>query len=109
MTESILRALSMAFAMGWEILWPLILGFALSAVVQAVVSHREMARLLPDDRPRFDCDRSRSRGGVVIMFLCSRGARPRAVPQGRQFHRSVCLLSVTIAVNRSPSTSQDPL
>ncbi len=52
MTESILRALGMAFAMGWEILWPLILGFALSAVVQAVVSHREMARLLPDDRPR---------------------------------------------------------
>src|SRR3977135_2777134 len=52
MTESILRALSMAFAMGWEILWALILGFALSAVVQAVVSHREMARLLPDDGPR---------------------------------------------------------
>src|ERR1700688_5078132 len=52
MTESILRALSMAFAMGWEILWPLILGFTLSAVVQAVASHREMARLLPDDGPR---------------------------------------------------------
>src|SRR5580700_11478961 len=52
MIESILRALEMAFAMGWEILWPLILGFTLSAVVQAVVSHREMARLLPDDRPR---------------------------------------------------------
>jgi hypothetical protein len=53
MTESIQRALSMAFAMGWEILWPLILGFMLSAVVQAVVCHRKMARLLPDDRPRF--------------------------------------------------------
>jgi len=52
MTELALRALSMAFAMGWEILWPLILGFALSAVVQAVVSHREMARLLPDDQAR---------------------------------------------------------
>jgi uncharacterized membrane protein YraQ (UPF0718 family) len=52
MTESILRALSMAFAMGCEILWPLILGFTLSAVVQAVVSHREMARLLPNDGPR---------------------------------------------------------
>jgi uncharacterized membrane protein YraQ (UPF0718 family) len=51
MTESILRALGMAFAMGWEILWPLILGFTLSGVVQAVVSHQEMARLLPDDRP----------------------------------------------------------
>src|ERR1700724_467421 len=49
--NTVLRALSMAFAMGWEILWPLILGFTLSAVVQAVVSHREMARLLPDDRP----------------------------------------------------------
>jgi hypothetical protein len=38
--DSVFRALEMAVAMGWEILWPLILGFALSAVVQAVVSHR---------------------------------------------------------------------
>src|SRR5438477_6710132 len=52
MMNAVLRALGMAFAMGWEILWPLILGFALSAIVQAVVSHREMGRLLPDDRPR---------------------------------------------------------
>jgi uncharacterized protein len=52
MMNAVLRALNMAAAMGWQILWPLILGFALSAVVQAVVSHREMARLLPDDRPR---------------------------------------------------------
>src|ERR1700736_3576362 len=52
MIDAILRALSMAFAMGWEILWPLILGFALSAVVQAVVSHRQMSRIVPDDRPR---------------------------------------------------------
>jgi uncharacterized membrane protein YraQ (UPF0718 family) len=50
--EAIGRALNMAFAMGWEILWPLILGFTLSGVVQAVVSHSEMSRLLPDDRPR---------------------------------------------------------
>jgi len=52
MIDAVLRALGMAFAMGWQILWPLVLGFALSAVVQADVSHREMARLLPDDRPR---------------------------------------------------------
>src|ERR1700726_2695538 len=52
MIAALAHALSMAFAMGWEILWPLILGFALSAGVQAVVSHREMSRLLPDDRPR---------------------------------------------------------
>src|SRR5467141_2170524 len=49
--DALMQALSMAFAMGWEILWPLILGFALSAAVQAVVSHRQMSRLLPDDRP----------------------------------------------------------
>jgi uncharacterized protein len=48
---ALLHALSMAFAMGWEILWALILGFALSATVQAIVSHAEMSRLLPDDRP----------------------------------------------------------
>ena len=52
MIDAVGQALSMAFAMGWEILWPLILGFTLSAVVQAVVSHREMSRLLPDDKSR---------------------------------------------------------
>ena len=52
MIDAVLHALGMAVAMGWEILWPLILGFALSALVQAVVSHGEMSRLLPDDRPR---------------------------------------------------------
>src|SRR6266404_2611329 len=52
MIDAVLRALGIALAMGWEILWPLILGFALSAVVQAVVSHQQMSRLLPDDRPR---------------------------------------------------------
>ena len=46
------HALAMVFAMGWEILWALILGFALSAVVQAVVSHTEMSRLQPDNGPR---------------------------------------------------------
>jgi uncharacterized membrane protein YraQ (UPF0718 family) len=45
-------ALSFAFGMFWEILWALILGFALSAAVQAVVSKREMRELLPDDSPR---------------------------------------------------------
>jgi uncharacterized protein len=45
-------ALSFAFGMFWEILWALILGFALSAVVQAVVSKSEMRRLMPDDSPR---------------------------------------------------------
>ena len=49
---AILNALRMAFAMFWEILWALILGFSLSAVVQAVVSKFEMSRLLGDDSPK---------------------------------------------------------
>ncbi len=46
------RALSFAFGMTWEVLWALILGFGLSAVVQAVVSKGEMRKLLPDDSPK---------------------------------------------------------
>ena len=52
MNHSIPMAAKMVLAMGWQMLWPLILGFSLSAVIQAVVSHREMSRLLPDDSPR---------------------------------------------------------
>jgi hypothetical protein len=51
MTTALVHAFAVASAMGSEILWSLILGFALSAVVHAVVSHGEMVRLLPDDRP----------------------------------------------------------
>jgi len=46
------NSLLFAFGMFWESLWAQILGFALSAVVQAVVSRGEMRRLLPDDSPR---------------------------------------------------------
>ncbi len=45
-------ALKTAFDMFWEVLWPLILGFGLSGIVQAVVSHKAMARFLGDDSPR---------------------------------------------------------
>jgi uncharacterized membrane protein YraQ (UPF0718 family) len=48
----VFQALHMAAAMAWLLVWPLILGFGISAAIQAVVSHSEMARLLPDDRPR---------------------------------------------------------
>jgi uncharacterized membrane protein YraQ (UPF0718 family) len=46
------RALSFAGGMTWEVLWALILGFLISAMVQALVSKQEMRRLLPDDSPR---------------------------------------------------------
>jgi uncharacterized membrane protein YraQ (UPF0718 family) len=50
--HAITHALRFAFGMTWEILWALILGFALSGAVQAVVSKQQMRRLLPDDSPR---------------------------------------------------------
>src|SRR6058998_3860800 len=50
--NSILDFLKLTGAMFWEILWALVLGFTLSAVVQAVVSKSEMQRLMPDDSPR---------------------------------------------------------
>jgi uncharacterized protein len=46
------HALALAGSMTWEILWALILGLALSAVVQAVVPKSTIVRLLGDDRPR---------------------------------------------------------
>jgi uncharacterized membrane protein YraQ (UPF0718 family) len=46
------HALSLAGSMTWEILWALILGFTLAAVVQSVVRKSEVVKLLGDDRPR---------------------------------------------------------
>jgi len=46
------HALAISGSMTWEILWALILGFALSAVVQAVVRRSTIIRRLGDDRPK---------------------------------------------------------
>ncbi len=46
------HALSLAGSMTWEILWALILGFMLAAIVQSVVRRSEVTRHLGDDRPR---------------------------------------------------------
>src|SRR5438105_11349058 len=73
--------------MFWEILWALILGFALSGAVQAVVSKSEMRRLLPDDSPRslgIAC------GLGAASSSCSYAAvalRALALPPWRGLHR----------------------
>jgi uncharacterized membrane protein YraQ (UPF0718 family) len=46
------HALAEAGSMTWQITWSLILGFTLSAVVQAVVRRQTVIRLLGDDRPK---------------------------------------------------------
>ena len=50
--DAIGHALVLAGSMGWEILWALILGFLLSAIIQSVVSKHQMVKLLPDDSPK---------------------------------------------------------
>jgi uncharacterized membrane protein YraQ (UPF0718 family) len=50
--EAIGNALATAGSMTWQVTWSLILGFTLSAVVQAVVRRETVARMLGDDSPR---------------------------------------------------------
>jgi hypothetical protein len=50
--HALVHALALAGTMTWEILWALILGFAASAVVQALVRRETVTRLLGDDRPK---------------------------------------------------------
>src|SRR5213595_1730079 len=51
MVGAVLSALQFAAFMFWEVLWPLALGFLLSAIIQALVSQRTVARTL--GRPNF--------------------------------------------------------
>jgi uncharacterized protein len=46
------HALTLAGSMTWQITWSLILGFTLSAIVQAVVRRETIVRLLGEDRPK---------------------------------------------------------
>ena len=46
------HALAVAGTMTWEITWSLILGFTLSAVIQALARRATITRLLGDDKPR---------------------------------------------------------
>jgi uncharacterized membrane protein YraQ (UPF0718 family) len=48
---ALLTALQRAAEMAWLLLWPLVLGFSLSGVIQAVARPEEVGGLLPDDRP----------------------------------------------------------
>ncbi len=49
--HAIVHALSITGSMTWEITWALILGFGLSAMVQALSRKSTVVRLLGDDRP----------------------------------------------------------
>src|SRR5437660_3488530 len=50
--EAVGHALAAALDRLWEVLWPLALGFILSAIVQTLVSRNAVARALGSDSPR---------------------------------------------------------
>jgi uncharacterized membrane protein YraQ (UPF0718 family) len=50
--QGLLHALGAAGSMTWQVTWSLILGFTLSAIVQALVKKSTIARLLADDSPK---------------------------------------------------------
>ena len=50
--HGLLDALGAAGTMTWQVTWSLILGFTLSAIVQALVKKSTIARLLSDDSPK---------------------------------------------------------
>src|SRR5712664_2652703 len=50
--DAVGHALAVAAGMTWQILWSLILGFALSAIVQALVRRGTVERLLGNDAPK---------------------------------------------------------
>jgi uncharacterized protein len=50
--DAVGHALGLAGSMTWQITWSLILGFTLTAIVQALVRRQTVVRLLGDDRPK---------------------------------------------------------
>src|SRR5260370_37882364 len=87
--NSIGQALFMSFNMFWEILWPLILGFYLSAIVQAVVSHNAMAKTLGGNGPRsLTID-------TLYGIASSSGAYAAVAPACSLFQRAASFVSST--------------
>ena len=73
-----------AFRMAWEVWWALVLGFPLSAIVQAWVPRRAAAARAR--RPGLRTGRARDRPRRRIVVVQLRGGRDRevAVPEGRE-------------------------
>lgn len=83
-------ALAMAGAMGWQILWPLILGFTLSGVIQAVVRKEKITRLMRDDSPK-------SIGVASLLGAASSSCSYAAVALARALFRKGAHFSAAMA------------
>jgi uncharacterized membrane protein YraQ (UPF0718 family) len=73
-------ALATAGSMGWQILWPLVLGFTLSGVIQAVVRKESITKLMNSDSPR-------SLGIATLLGAASSSCSYAAVALARALFR----------------------
>jgi uncharacterized protein len=78
--QAIGQALVEAFNMFWEVLWPLALGFILSAIVQTLVSRQSVVRTLGTDSPR-------SLFNATLLGAASSSCSYAAVAIGRSLFR----------------------
>ncbi len=69
------HALLLAFGMFWKTGWSLVLGFTISAALQAFVSTDQIRRVLGRD----DCPRDHRRCGQFQLLLCLGGHLAHAV------------------------------
>ena len=72
-----------AVLMAWEVWWALVLGFAISAIVQAWVPRERVERALAGDGLRPGGPRDRARRRVVVVLLRRDRDRQEPVPEGR--------------------------
>ena len=77
--DAVGHALALSGSMTWDVLWALILGFTLSAVVQAVVRRSTVVRRLGSDRPAALALANRLRSGLFVVLLCGCCSGPFAV------------------------------
>lgn len=69
--DGLLHALKITGVMTWSILWSLVLGFALSATIQALVQKKTIAKLLGGDKPK---NAALSAGLGIASSSCSYAA-----------------------------------
>jgi len=90
MPNAILDALQLAFFMFWEVLWPLALGFLLSAIIQTVISKKTIIKALGKDSVK---NLSLAAGAGAISSSCSYAA----VSVGRALFRRGATFTNAIA------------
>ena len=79
------HALEVAGGMTWQILWSLVLGFTLSAIVQALVRRGTVERLLGNDSPKTLGVATGFGHREFFVLLRGRCAGTGPVPNGGQF------------------------